>query len=136
MDERTPDLQYNDRLMDGIYDQDEELHKIILQSRQEYMEQEKKQKQRQLKKQLLQKQLAIPMSRLRLWQKTTMNEEEKTCLHSVLQILFIKTHPDREDEEINIPPEKVEILKHFLTNHLQSSKLYTMVYTTCMEYLS
>jgi hypothetical protein len=114
---------------------DEELQKVILQSRQEYQEQEKKQKQRQLQKQQLAKQMAVPLSRLRLWQRTSQDEHEKTCLHHILQILFLSTHPDYEEEDISIPPEQKQDLFEFLQQHFQSSTLYTNVYKTCLPHL-
>lgn len=136
MEERTPDLQYNDQLMDRFHDQDEELYKVILQSRQEYLEQETKKQQRLLQKQQLEKKLAVPMSRLRLWQKTCSSEEEKTCLHYILQILFLSIHPDCDQDDIHIPPEHLTTIQNFLQQHFKASKLYTDVYKLCVEYFT
>lgn len=133
MEPRIPDIQYNDRLMDRF--DDEELQKVILQSRQEYQEQEEKKRQHQLQKQQLEKQLAVPLSRLRLWQRTSRDENEKTCLHHILQILFFTTHPDYEEEDISISPEQKPDLLEFLQQHFQSSSLYSKVYEICLPYL-
>lgn len=137
-EERSPDLYYSDQLMTGSYDQDdEELYKVILQSRREYLEQEKLRKQVQLNKEQLQKQLAVPLSRLKLWQKTTLLEEEKLYIHYILQILSLKTSLDEEQEHfVFIPPEHVQPFKTFLSLHFKASNLYKDVYKVCIEYLS
>lgn len=130
---RTPDFSYQDQLLNGSYDQDEELHRIIIQSRQEYMEKEKVRKQTEEKKKRLQKLLAVPISRLTLWKKTTSNEEETKCLHHLLNILYIKTHVERDDDDINIPNDFIPDLKDFLEKYIKQSKLYRDVYEVCME---
>jgi len=132
---RTPDFSYQDQLLNGAYDQDEELHRIILQSRQEYMDNEQVRKQKEQRKKELQKLLAVPVSRLTLWKRTTDNKEEKECLHHLLNILYIKTHVDRDDDDINIPEDSKQDLKNFLETFIKNSKLYKDVYEVCLECL-
>jgi len=132
---RSPDFAFHDQLLNGDYEQDEELHKIILQSRQEYMESENKRRQREQEKIYLKKKLAVPMSRLNLWKRTTAVEQEKQCLHHIMNILYIKTHPDRDDDDIHVPPEEKEKVLEFLEEYIRPPKLYQEVYDVCKECL-
>ena len=131
---RSPDFAFQDQLLSG-YDQDEELHKIILQSRQEYMEREQQRLQQEQEKKDLKKCLAVPISRLNLWKKTTTVEQERECLHHVLNILYIKTHPDRDDDDIHVPVEWRMAVRDFLEKHLKPSPLYQKVYQVCFQCL-
>lgn len=133
MEPRSPDFAFNDQLLDQ-YD-DDELQQIIIKSRQEYMEQEKQRQEKEKQKLGLKKKLAIPVSRLTLWKNTTLKEEEKRCLGHILNILYIKTHPDRDDDDINTPDECVEELKSFIDRFIRPSRLYQDVYTVCMDCL-
>lgn len=130
-----PRPSFQDQLLSGAYDPDEELHRVILESRQEYMRQEQHRIQREQQKAQLQKSLAVPVSRLKLWHRTTTQEEEKQCLHHILNILYILTHPDRDEDDISIPPEWVQPVKEFLEKHLHPSPLYQQVYDVCLEAL-
>lgn len=133
---RKPDDFIQDRLLsNSAYDQDEELHKIIIQSRNEFMEQEKQRIEKEHFKKELKKQLAVPISRLTLWKNTTTDPEEKQCLHHILNILYVKTHPDRDDDDIAIPYESVEKLQYFLDMELKPSKLYHLVYDVCIGFM-
>jgi hypothetical protein len=132
---RSPDFAFQDQLLNGDFEQDEELHKIILQSRQEYMEHENKRRQREQEKIHLKKKLAIPISRLSLWKRTTLVEQEKHCLHHIMNILYIKTHPDRDDDDIHVPWEDREQVLEFLKQYIRPSKLFREVYDVCMEYV-
>ena len=132
---RSPDFSFQDKLLTNTYDQDEELHKIILESRREYMEQEKQRLQREHEKNHLKKCLAVPMSRLHLWKRTTSVEKEKQCLHHVLNMLYIKTHPDRDDDDIDVPMEWRMDVREFIEEHLRPSPLYQKVYEVCMRCL-
>jgi hypothetical protein len=135
MEPRTPDFSYQDQLLNRAYDQDEELQRIIIQSRQEYMENEKARKKIEKKKNELQKLLAVPIARMTLWRNTTNNTEEKECLRHILNILYIKTHVDRDDDDIYIPEESKEDLKNFLEKYTKQSHLYRNVYDVCLEYM-
>lgn len=132
---RTPDFAFQDQLLTETYDHDEELHKIILQSRQEYLEQEKQRRQREQQKINLQKNLAVPISRLHLWKKTCSNKQEKQCLHHILNILYIKTHPERDDDDIHIPTEHQQEILAFLDKNIKPSPLFQQVYEICTECL-
>lgn len=132
---RTPDFSYQDQLLGQAYDQDEELHRIIIQSRKEYMEREEIRRQTERRKKELQKLLAVPISRLTLWKKTTTHDEEKQHLHHILNIMYIKTHPERDDDDIHIPQECIEGLKEFLRKYIKPSQLYKDVYTECLTTL-
>lgn len=131
---RSPDFAFQDQLLSG-YDQDEELHKIILQSRQEYMEREQQRLRQEQEKNDLKKCLAVPISRLNLWKRTTLIEQEKQCLHHVLNILYIKTHPDRDDDDIDVPVEWRMAVRDFLEKHLKPSPLYQKAYQVCFQCL-
>lgn len=132
---RSPDFAFQDQLLSSAYDHDEELHKIMIQSRQEYMEREKQRLQREQEKIHLKKSLAVPISRLNLWKKTTTVEQERECLHHVLNILYIKTHPDRDDDDIHVPVEWRMAVRDFLEKHLKPSPLYQKVYQVCFHCL-
>lgn len=133
---RSPDFAFQDQLLSSAYDQDEELHKIILQSRQEYMEREQQRLQREQEKIHLKKCLAVPISRLNLWKRTTFIEQEKQCLHHVLNMLYIKTHPERDDDDIDVPIECRVNVREFVEKHLKPSPLYQKVYKVCVQCLS
>lgn len=132
-EERNPDLYYNDRLLSTPYDQDDELHKIIIQSRNEYLEQERKMHQKKEEKRNLQKRLAIPISRLYLWKKTSTNQDEITCLDLILNLLYIRTTPDRDDDDATIPEEHMDKVRSFLVQYLEKPPLFREVYQICME---
>ena len=132
---RSPDFAFQDQLLSG-YDQDEELHKIIIQSRQEYMEREQQRLRQEQEKIHLKKCLAVPISRLNLWKKTTTVEQEKKCLHHLLNILYIKTHPERDDDDIDVPMEWRADVQEFLEKNIKPSPLYQKVYEVCSHCLS
>lgn len=129
---RTPDTYYNDRLLQSSFDPDEELHQVILQSRQEYMEREKKKLKRKQQQQNLQKRLAIPIARLTLWKNTTPHMEEQEHLETILHFLSLKMNPDIDGEE-SIPLEMTTNLHSFLEQYLKPSKLYQEIYDICIE---
>jgi hypothetical protein len=131
---RSPDFSFQDQLLSGTDGLDEELHKIILQSRQEFIEQEQLRRQREQEKLHLKECLAVPISRLHLWKRTTMVKQEKQCLHHVLNMLYIKTHPERDDDDIHVPPEHREEVLDFLEQHIKPSKLFQHVYEVCKQY--
>lgn len=131
-----PRPSFQDQLLSGAYDPDEELHKVILESRQEYMRQEQQRVQREQQKSNLQKCLAVPVSRLKLWHRTTTQEEEKKCLHHILNILYILTCPGRDEDDLHIPPEWVQPVQEFLEKHLQPSPLYQQTYEVCKNALT
>lgn len=132
---RTPDFAFQDQLLYGDFENDEELHKIIIQSRQEYLEREQTRRQQEQEKIHLKKKLEVAISRLHLWRRTTINEQEKTCLHQILNILYIKTHIDRDDDDIDVPLECRHDILEFLELHLKPSKLFRDVYEVCLPYL-
>lgn len=133
---RSPDFAFQDQLLSSAYDQDEELHKIILQSRQEYMEREQQRLLQEQEKIYLKKCLAVPISRLNLWKRTTAIEQEKRCLHHVLNILYIKTHPERDDDDIDVPMEWRADVQEFLEKNIKPSPLYRKVYEVCSHCLT
>lgn len=134
-EERSPDLYYNDRLLNSQYEQDDELHKIIIQSRKEFLEQEKKRLQKEKEKRDLQKRLAVPIARLHLWKKTSTNQDEIDCLHHILNLLYIRTSPDRDDDDAIMPEEHMEKVRSFLDQHLKPPPLFQEAYKICMECL-
>lgn len=132
---RTPDTYYNDQLMNGHYDQDEELHKVILQSRQEYMEHEQQRLQKEEKKKQLQERLAVPMARLSLWKRVATEKDERECLHHILNVLYIRTHTDRDDEDAYFPDGSTEKVRLFLDQHLKKPPLFQEAYHICLTCL-
>lgn len=126
---RTPDSIYSDRLMQSSFDPDEELHKVILQSRQEYLELEKVRLKKKQWKQNLQTRLAVPMARLALWKKTTVHPEEQQHLETILHFLSLKMDPDVDEESICL--EKTSSFCLFLEKNLKASKLYQEIYDIC-----
>jgi hypothetical protein len=135
-EERTPDPQYHDRLMSQPYDTDEELHRVILQSRREYQEQEQQRRQKEHDKQQLRQRLAVPISRLTLWKNRSTHDDERECLHHILNLLYVRTHPDRDDDDACVPAGQVGRVRSFLDQHLRTPPLYQEAYQICMSCLS
>lgn len=130
-----PRPSFQDQLLSGAYDPDEELHRVILESRQEYIRQEQQRAQREQQKLHLQKDLAVPVSRLKLWHRTTTQEDEKQCLHHILNLLYTLTNPDRDEDDLSLPPEWAQPVREFLEKHLRPSPLYQQTYGVCHEAL-
>lgn len=117
-EERTPDINYQDRLMTGNAD-DEELMRVIEMSRREYAEQEARRIQREKTQSELRRQLAVPTSRLKLWADTTTDDHERACLRRLLAVLYARTHLG---EEANTPLD--DELVAFADKHLRPSRLF------------
>jgi len=135
MEPRSPDFSFQDRLLSNNHEQDEELHEVIIRSRQEFMEQEKKRQNVEKIKKEFQKRNAVAISRLKLWKQTTTKEDERLCLHHLLNVLYIKSHPDRDDDDICVPDDIRNDLRQFLEQQIRPSKLYREIYDTCVECL-
>lgn len=121
-EERTPDAHYNDRLMTGNAD-DEELMRVIETSRREYAEQEARRTRLEKKQAELRRQLAVPISRLKLWADTTADDHERACLRRLLAVLYART---RLGEEANTPLD--DELAAFADKHLRPSRLFRVAY--------
>lgn len=133
---RPPDNLVHDQLLQGDYEQDEELHRVIIQSRQEFLEQEEQRKRQEREEQQKRqeqeeqrKRLAVPISRLVLWKNTTQLENEQDFLHHILFLLGHFPEPPLSRR----PPKK--LFQQFLDKHFQASTLYKEVYEICSKSL-
>lgn len=128
---RTPDPSYNDMLLPSHHhddNTDDELARILEQSRNEYLALE----QIRLQQEALKSRLSVPISRLVLWKNTTTHPDEKECLEQILHILHVSTASDHMGIGVI---KDIDRLRLFLDTHLQPSPLFKETHQVCMQYL-